>query len=82
MYFNKFGALRLKLQVEIFSGGALPFFLGVLVYAVFKTFLKTCTRDLSRQRAHRGHRVQPCILVRFLSKMVRFWSDFQVKLVR
>ena len=70
MYFQKI--LRFVPYTSICFGGCCDY-LVVLVYAVFKTFLK---HVLESQRAHRGHRIPKCILVRFLSKMVGFWSDF------
>ena len=68
--------------------------MGVLVYAVFKMFLKH-TLEIDRVKfkelieivEHQMYFGQifvknGWILVRFLSKMVGFWSDFQVELVR
>ena len=47
--------------------------------SVFETVLEVfqkCTKDSSRQRDRSAYRIPKYILVRFLSKEVKYWSDF------
>ena len=49
---------------------------GVSVFRSVKEVFEKCTKGSLRQRGHRAYRIHKYILVRFLAKEVKYWSDF------
>ena len=66
--------------LEFVWGCGVPFLEFQYLRGASEVFEK-CIKDSLRRRDHRVYRIHKYILVRFWSKQVEFWSDFQVNLV-